>query len=234
MEVKIADGELFTSVNIARDIVASDALVVVSHATGHIVTGAGACIKNLGMGCASRKGKRAQHCSMKPQIISQQCVSCGTCIRWCPENAIAETNDGAIVIDSDRCIGCGECLAVCRSDAVSIDWSTDSAIVQKRMAEHALGAVLSKREKCIYINALIDMTTECDCMGKRQHPAIGDIGFLLSTDPVAIDQATFDLTAQKSGKSLAEISFPNLDASIQLSHGEKIGLGKRAYTLTTV
>lgn len=231
MEVEIP-GELFSQVNVARDIVLCDALVLVSHPTGHLLTGAGAAIKNLGMGCASRKGKRAQHCSVKPTVIGDRCKRCGNCIRWCPQEAVAGQSAG-VVIDQGRCIGCGECLAVCRHDAIAIDWRTDSAIVQKRMAEHALGAILDKRAKTVFVNAAIDMTGDCDCLATAQKPVMGDVGFLLSTDPVALDQATLDLTAQRAGKTLAEVAYPELDACAQLAHGEKIGLGVRAYRLVS-
>ncbi|HCF60587.1 MAG TPA: 4Fe-4S ferredoxin [Myxococcales bacterium] len=232
IEVEIS-GEVYERVNIARDIVLADALVVVSHPTGHMVTAAGACLKNLGMGCASRKGKRAQHCSLKPTVVTKHCRNCKVCRRWCPQEAIAEV-DGRIVIDHATCIGCGECLAVCRHDAISIDWRTDSEVVQKRIVEHALGVVSRKRGKCLFINALVDMTSECDCLEKNQSPVMADVGFALSTDPVALDQATLDLTARRAGKTLAELSHPALDATVQLAHAEKVGLGERGYRLVTV
>ncbi|HEY3423624.1 MAG TPA: DUF362 domain-containing protein, partial [Negativicutes bacterium] len=63
-------GELHHTVNIAREIASADALLVVSHATGCISTGLAACIKNLGMGLASRKGKRRQHSALIPEVDS--------------------------------------------------------------------------------------------------------------------------------------------------------------------
>ena len=61
-----------------------------------------------------------------------------------------------------------------------------------------------------------------------------DVGILASGDPVAIDQATLDLTAGRHGRSIAEASEPGLDATIQLEHAEKIGLGSRAYDLESL
>jgi len=232
IEVQIP-GILFTSVNIAREAVLADGLVVVSHPTGHMQVGMGACIKNLGMGLASRKGKLRQHSSIKPYIKKELCTLCKSCIRWCPENTIVEQEEKAFIV-SEKCTGCGECLAVCRYHAVAYNWGVESPDLQKRMAEHALGAVMNKKNKIVCMNVLTNMTRDCDCFAIKQTPVIADIGILLSADPVAIDQATLDLTQQKDGFGLAHDSYPDFDPTLQLSHAEEIGLGSRKYELVQV
>ena len=72
MEVEI-NGELFRSVKIAREAVVADAMIVLTHPTGHMATGLGAAIKNVGMGLASRMGKMRQHSAAKPEIIPNKC-----------------------------------------------------------------------------------------------------------------------------------------------------------------
>ena len=89
------DGELEKSVKIAREIAFADVLVAVSHPTGHLAAGLGACLKNLGMGLASRAGKLRQHSSIKPHINQLKCIYCKKCIKWCPEEAIAESGHKA-------------------------------------------------------------------------------------------------------------------------------------------
>ena len=204
-----------------------------SHPTGHILAGIGAAIKNLGMGLSSRKGKLQQHSSIKPSIDKEKCTFCRECIKWCPVDAIIEVN-GKAFIQNDICIGCGECLAVCKFHAVKFNWGVQSDDIQCRIAEYALGVMMSKKGRSLFINVLTDMTKECDCMSIKQKPIIGDIGILASIDPLAIDQATLDLTKQINSKSLGEISYPKLDANIQLEHAAKIGLGSRKYKLIEV
>ena len=223
-------GILFKSVNIAREIVLAEGLIVVSHPTGHVQAGLGACLKNIGMGLASRIGKMRQHSSIKPYIEARLCTFCKQCIKWCPEDAIIEKKGKAFIV-TDKCIGCGECLAVCAFDAVKYNWGVESAELQKRIAEHALGVIIGKREKSLFLNFMTDMTKECDCYGAKQERIIPDVGILASRDPVAVDQATLDLTEQASGKNLAVESWPMVDPQVQLEHGEKIGLGTRDYTL---
>jgi uncharacterized protein len=226
-------GELHESVKVAREVVSADALLVVSHATGHVASGLGACIKNLGMGLASRMGKMRQHSAMLPEVINDKCKFCQKCIKWCPKDAIIEKGGKAYIL-TEKCIGCGECLAMCRFDAVKYDWGAESGFMQKSMAEHAYGVVKDKPGKCFYFNVLVDMTKDCDCFDTVQQKMIPDLGLLASDDPVAIDKATLDLTAAAHGKTLAQLSYARHNALIQVEHGAKIGLGSLQYELVEI
>lgn len=232
MEVEIA-GELHRAVNIAREILVADALLAISHATGHIGTGLAACIKNLGMGLASRMGKLRQHSAIMPQVVAERCQLCRKCQQWCPREAIEE-KDGVSYIRLEQCIGCGECLAVCRFDAIRYDWGKESGELQRSMAEHAYGVIKDKVGKCFFINVLIDMTKDCDCLGTAQSKIMKDIGLLGSVDPVAVDTATLELTREGSGTDLSKRSYQHLDPMIQLQHAEKLGAGSTRYTLERV
>jgi uncharacterized Fe-S center protein len=223
-------GLIFKEVSIAAAARDANALIVLSHVTGHMVTGLGGAIKNIGMGFASRKGKLRQHAMMKPHIAKKSCTGCGVCVENCPEDAIAMT-DGKAVIDAGICIGCGECLTVCRFDAVKHDWNRDSPDLQKRMAEHAMGVVIGKQNRTGYFNFIMSVTKDCDCMPVRQKPVIPDLGILAGKDPVALDAASLDLIRKHTGKSLSESAYAQFDPWIQISHGESIGLGSADYEL---
>ncbi|WP_371379935.1 DUF362 domain-containing protein [Sporomusa aerivorans] len=227
-------GELHKTVHVAREIVATDVLLVISHATGCISTGLGACIKNLGMGLASRKGKRRQHSAVLPAIENTLCTNCQKCRKWCPADAIVEQNGKASIVES-KCVGCGECIATCRFDAVKYDFGADEGFLQKSMAEHAYGAVIGKPGKCFYFNVLMNMTKNCDCLVK--HPAVKlvpDLGILASSDPVAIDKATQDLTAAAYGSTLGRLAFPERNSGIQIEHAAQIGMGLLDYELIEI
>ena len=75
-------------------------------------------------------------------------------------------------------------------------------------------------------------------------PLVPDLGILASTDPVALDQACFDLVSKApslvSGLPAAEITdkftarWPNTCGTVQLTYGESLGLGSREYKLKKV
>ena len=49
-----------------------------------------------------------------------------------------------------------------------------------------------------------------------------------------IDQAAVDLVAERAGKRLDELSYPEHDGTIQLAYAEELGLGSRSYELIEV
>ncbi len=52
------------------------------------------------------------------RVISDECVSCGTCIDECPVEAISQ-GDTQYVIDADTCVDCGACEDACPTGAIS-------------------------------------------------------------------------------------------------------------------
>lgn len=51
-------------------------------------------------------------------VISDDCISCGTCQGECPVEAISQ-GDEHFVIDAAKCQDCGACAAVCPVEAIS-------------------------------------------------------------------------------------------------------------------
>ncbi|MCI1722334.1 MAG: 4Fe-4S binding protein [Lachnospiraceae bacterium] len=51
-------------------------------------------------------------------VISDDCVSCGTCAGVCPAEAISE-GDSHYEIDPEKCQDCGSCAAACPVGAIS-------------------------------------------------------------------------------------------------------------------
>ena len=217
---------------IAPGIRDADVLICLSHITGHVQTGVGGAIKNLGMGCASRAGKLDQHSVVHPRINPKLCRNCSLCLDFCPEQAIVQA-EGHVVIDGKRCIGCGECLAVCKRGAVKISWHGDARRVQEKMAEYARLVQKNFEGRAAFINVLIRVTKDCDCMSRDQPRIVEDIGILGSRDPVAVDKASIDLVLKTAGSDVFRAGY-DIDWEIQLRRGEDLGLGRRDYELVSV
>jgi uncharacterized Fe-S center protein len=222
-----------SSSKIASAILDADALVALTHVTGHVQTGLGAALKNVGMGCASRTGKLDQHSVTHPRINAKQCRNCSLCMTFCPEGAIVQA-EGHVVIEPAKCVGCGECLVVCKHGAVKMKWDEDSLRLQEKVAEYAKRVLDHFKGKAVFASFLIQVTKDCDCMAKNQKPIAPDIGILASLDPVAIDQATADLLVAAGGGRDPLRAGYDIDWSGQLAHGERIGLGGRAYKLVEI
>jgi len=217
------------SAKVANAILSSDVIVCLSHFTGHILTGFGGALKNLGMGCASRAGKLEQHSDVHPWVNPKLCSNCGICFDYCPAQAIVEKGESAFIVE-EKCIGCGECLVVCNFGAVKFNWDSDSLRVQEKMSEYAYSVCKYFKGRIGVINFLLKITKDCDCMSDDQPPIVEDIGILGSIDPVAVDQASVDLVNKRSGKDILRAGY-DLDWSVQLEHGVQIGMGKRNYEL---
>lgn len=235
----------FQEVSIAGDIADADSMIVLSHFKGHIPAGFGGAIKNLGMGCAAPQGKRAQH-NARPFTIPEKCTGCGTCMKACPATAIRVKKKKS-VIDRDRCIGCFECMHACPEHAIDIDWETEIPLFTERIAEYAYGAVQGKEKKIGFMNFLIRITPDCDCVPFSDASIVPDIGILASTDPVAIDAASFDLVNGQQGYTDSLLTahhhaggdkfrgvHPQTDGFRQVRYGEEIGLGSGSYRLIRI
>jgi len=238
------DRKQFKTVFIASEIANADAVVSVAHFKGHELTGFAGTLKNIGMGCASRKGKLAQHSTVSPKVKRKKCAGCSDCILRCPSEAITLDAGDKAVIDSETCIGCGECIVICPEGAINIRWDQDVPLFMEKMIEYASGALKDKKEKTLFLNFLTNISPACDCPPYNDAPIVRDIGVLASCDPVAVDQAAVDLvnsepavpgTAIKRNLKADEDKFkgmyPEVDWKYQLDYAESLGLGTRQYEL---
>jgi len=229
-EVKI-DKKHFKTCFLAHALGDTDFLLVLSHLTGHMLTGFGAAIKNLGMGCASRRGKLAQHCQMQPVVSEKKCILCGLCIKNCPAQAIEKDNVKCFIV-KEKCIGCAQCISVCPRGAIDIVWSEEYNDIGEKLAEYAYA--VTRNIKCAYVNFCLYITKECDCMNKEEAGFVKDIGILFSYDPVAIDKASIDLVHKQENRDAIHDCHPKIDYLHHLQYAETLGLGSLNYELVEI
>jgi uncharacterized protein len=238
LPIEIADGEHgedytdisinqkhFQSCKIGKLIAQEEQMIVLSHFKGHGLAGFGGALKQLAMGCASRGGKLDQHANSAPVLNPLQCTQCRTCVQHCPADALRIGSVSSI--DKKKCIGCAACIAVCPVGAIKINWLGSIAKnFNERMAEYALAAALGKKH--LYLTFAINITKDCDCLGKSMKPIVEDLGVFCSLDPVAIDQACLDQLDKRAGKSVFG------KGRHALQYAEQIGLGSREYELVRI
>ncbi|NCD33859.1 MAG: DUF362 domain-containing protein [Spartobacteria bacterium] len=215
----------FESCKIGKAFLDYRQMIVLSHFKGHTMAGFGGAIKQLSMGCAAKGGKMAMHMGIKPHIVNRKCKKCNLCQTGC--NADAITIGKRSFIDHEKCMGCGACVSLCPHKAVSIitvkgllRFAGFGNCFTEKLVEYAYAAQKDKRN--IYINFAMNITEGCDCLPRKMKLLMDDIGVFISTDPVAIDKACYDLIYQ-AGKKFRGVT--------QFEYAEKIGLGSTAYQL---
>ena len=250
VEVPVEGAEYIQTAKIGKAIMEADVIISLSHFKGHEQTGFGGAIKNLGMGCGSRRGKMEQHAQGKPMVAPRRCVGCRRCATQCAHGAITFGEDRKASIDWDKCVGCGRCIAVCNTDAIRP--GNDAAMEELgcRMAEYAKAVVDGRPQ--FHISLVIDVSPNCDCHAENDLPIVPAVGMFASFDPVALDQACADACGKQPpnpGTHQDEQmhregfcdkhdhfinSMPNTDWRVCLAHCEKIGIGTRSYELVEV
>lgn len=187
---------------VARAVADADALLSLAHFKGHPAGGYGGAIKNIGVGCASKRGKMNLHGALagdKPVINlsicpGKECEWVETCVDCCPEGAIKITEQG-LKIDQEACVYCFSCANLCVNMAgmKSIQRFDFLPALGRRIADSALAVMATKEPgKAFFINFAMDITPACDCYGWTDTPIVNGLGVFASYDPVAVDKVCID------------------------------------------
>ncbi len=115
-------------------------------------------------------------------------------------------------------------------------WSSEHDAFLESMADAAGSVVEYFKGQLVYVNVMKNMSVDCDCCAVAEDPCIADIGILVSTDPIAIDQACIDLVY-----ACSDPGKPHLIERIESRNGihtieaaAALGYGSREYTLVEV
>ena len=114
--VPVKGGQYVKEAKIGRAIMDADVFISLTHFKGHELTGFGGAIKNIGMGCGSRAGKKEQHSNGKARISQHKCRGCLRCLKECANKALVfDTVRKKMTVNKENCVGCGRCLGSCES-----------------------------------------------------------------------------------------------------------------------
>ena len=224
----------------------ADIIVTMNHFKGHEMTGFGGALKNIGMGSGSRGGKLEMHSASKPKIDRNNCVSCGVCVKHCPEKAISFDGDKKAVINYDTCVGCGQCVALCSYNAAQVVWNESADSANEKIAEYSYAVLYGK--PAFHISFIMSVSPNCDCWSVNDAPIVPDLGIAASFDPVALDCACVDMVnaaTKLPGTALTDKDYAagtdaftcihsNTNWRTGIEHAAAIGLGSIGYELVKV
>ncbi len=102
---------------------------------------------------------------------------------------------------------------------------------QRRALEGHLGVREAMEGKVFYVNYLWDVTPEPEYYPFSNQPIIPNLGFLASSDPVALDAATFSLLREFTQGKDPVADYTAVDYTRVLAEAAKLGLGTLEYSV---
>lgn len=264
VRVDLPEGFILKEQYVATGIALADCMIALTHFKGHPMGTYGGAIKNIGVGCASKRGKLNLHLGGHPKYglnarhwmpercLKEECPDYQVCLNLCPSGAIVHTKK-SVEFRRKKCVGCLACVGVvtmCGVGFLPDDYFDATAAA---IADSALAAVkaIGGPSKVGYINLAVDISPWCDCVNFSDRPIVPNLGLFASRDPVAVDSACLQRAKESAGVpgSLAQAkgamdpglpkfsacgSFLGVSEEIQPNVGEKIGLGSRQFELEEV
>ncbi|MCL2032180.1 MAG: DUF362 domain-containing protein [Methanomassiliicoccaceae archaeon] len=244
IEMPIA-GDYVKTAKIGRVAYDADVIISLNHFKCHELTGFGGAVKNIGMGCASKRGKMELHSSGKPQVSEKRCRACRKCLEACAHSAITVKEKASI--DHSLCVGCGKCIGMCPFDVISVEMDEANEIVCFKIVEYAAALLADKPN--FHVSVIADVSPFCDCHKENDVPIIPNVGMLASFDPVALDKACVDLAQEQpmiAGSRLHansngikpddifKCTHPSTRWQATFEHAEKMKMGSSRYELIKI
>ena len=259
--VELPEGNILKETYVGRAIAEADAMIVMAHARGHAITMYGGVLKQLGIGCQSKRGKYITHLAhwgdphdaigwpkFTDQCPGEACPFAQMCDDSCPRNAHHVAAHGKVFYP-ERCRLCYSCQVTCIFSGMGGITFEENYFPNAMIAhaDAALGALKCfDRGKVGFINCAIDVVPECDCFPWASLAVCPDVGIFASKDLIALEEATLDAidnapispgsAADEANLKPGEDKFRALigfSPRIITAAGEAIGLGTREYKLNT-
>lgn len=115
-------------------------------------------------------------------------------------------------------------------------WTANHDLFLESMADAASSVHDYFKDNIVYINVMKNMSVDCDCCAVAEDPCMKDIGILISTDPIAIDQACLDLVYASTdpGKEHLIERIESRNGVHTIEAAEALGYGSRDYELIEI
>jgi hypothetical protein len=197
----------FMDYEVSRDLVEADGVLVISHVKGHVCSGFGGAIKNLGMGAVTKNSKAKIHDGGKYEFDSGLCNGCGICALKCPMSFI-KMRDGKPVFGD--CWGCSNCCVNCPTGALK----PKVEVFDKLLADSARTCERSFK-RVYHLNIIKDITKECDCESDPKGIIAGDVGYVAGESALEVDKESYKRIVDKEGAVFLKNNKKNGDEQIK-------------------
>jgi uncharacterized Fe-S center protein len=208
---------------VCKTLADADGVLVLSHVKGHLCTGFGGAIKNLGMGAVTKESKGMIHEGGKP-TYEKGCTLCGECAKHCPTDNIRYDSKRPF-FDNSWCCGCSNCVIFCPEKAIRPNLDTFDYLLAE-----AAKAALDSFKKVYNVNWIYNLTQRCDCPSDPGPIVMDDVGIVMGEDIVAVEKASHDLIVERAGKDIFE-EIHHKSPLVHIKEAEKLGMGKSEYEL---
>jgi len=215
VKVEIPHGTFLKHTYMGRKLLELDAMIVVTHFKGHPMGVFGGALKNVGIGCGSKRGKLITHLLNHPlygrlawTVNSQAAAAAASAphpngmdrlLKNCPFEAMTYT-DGSLKTDPQKCHQCAACFGpglfsgiIAPPAEIMLFWANTIPDAFSGYV-HAIG-----KHKVGYVTYAMDITPWCDCVNFSDKPLVPNVGVFASKDPVAIDMACLEMTEALHG-----------------------------------
>lgn len=195
--VVISDEEVkvkgrFMTYGLSAEPLKAGGVLLLSHFKGHIASGMGASIKNVGMGCMSKATKGAIHSGGEP-VYGDGCIECNACVESCPTGNIRIV-DGRPVFDCTWCSGCSRCVLACPQGCIA-----PKVEIFDRLLSDAAVTAHGRFKNVLAVNVMKNITRLCDCMDDPGPLVADDIGYICGRDMLTVDIASLEILKSVTG-----------------------------------
>jgi uncharacterized Fe-S center protein len=212
VKVEVPHGTYLKHSYLGRQLLDLDAMIVVSHFKGHPMGVFGGALKNVGIGCGSKRGKICTHLLNHPTygravwVPNQEVAKAmaeaphpnmmDRLLTNCPFDAMSY-EDGVFKTDPEKCHQCASCFGPGLFSGI-VAPSPDMMLLWATTIPDACSAYVNAigKDKVGYVSYAVDVSPWCDCVNFSDRPLVPNVGVFASKDPVAIDMACLEMTEQ--------------------------------------
>lgn len=215
VKVEVPHGTFLKHTYMGKKLLDLDAMIVVTHFKGHPMGVFGGALKNVGIGCGSKRGKLCTHLLNHPHYgrlawtVNQQAAQkmsegpsptlAERMMKNCPFGG-AQFKDGQFHTDVEHCMQCATCFGPALFSGLLAP-PAEIMLLWAITIPDAFAAYVNAigKDKVGYVSYAVDITPWCDCVNFHDRSLVPNLGVFASKDPVAIDMACLEMAEAVSG-----------------------------------